>query len=220
MRVLCILILLISIKLNSQELNIGLMGGLSLLNGDYPSVRLKDTFTILANPGYGAFIRRPINEKLAIKGSVYFTRFRGDDRLIPRFIGVHTPSSINRSNMEIQLNAEYSAFRLPINSNKDISFYLQSGIVFSKTTVSGNDVNDDCPIINLGLPVGSGARLPIKEKYFVFAQFEFVQGLNDCFDGFVDLSRTRDVYYSVKIGISTLLAPEVKGDKNIGCPKF
>ncbi len=220
MRVLYILILLMSIKLNSQDLNVGLMGGLSLLNGDYPSVRLKDTFTLLANPGYGAFIRRPINEKLAIKGSVYFTRFSGDDRLIPRFIGTHIPSSINRANMEIQLNGEYTAFRLPINSKNEISFYLQSGIVFSKTTVSGNDVNDDCPILNLGIPFGGGGRLPFKEKYFLFAQFEYVQGLNDCFDGFVDLSKTKDVYYSLKIGISTLLAPEVKGVKNIGCPKF
>lgn len=220
MRVIVICALFLSLEIKSQEVNIGLLGGFSLLNGDYPSVRIKDTFTVLANPGLGAFLRRPLNEKFAVKGSVYFTRFKGDDRLMSRFIGVHTPSSINRANIELQLNGEYTAFYLPLNSNKNINFYLQSGIVFSKTTISGSDVHDDCPIINLGIPVGAGARMPIKDKYFVFAQFEYIQGLNDCFDGFVDLSKTNDVYYSFKVGISTSLNPVVGGNKNIGCPKF
>ncbi len=220
MRVLFLLAFLFSIDLLSQDINVGLIGGLSLLNGDYPSVGTKDSFTILASPGFGAFLRRPLNEKWAIKGSVYFTRFKGDDRLIPRFVGVHTPSSINRANMELQLNAEYTAFRLPLSSNSDISFYLQSGIVFSKTTVSDNDVNDECPIVNLGIPVGAGIRMPVKEKYSLFAQFEYVQGLNDCFDGYVDPSKVKDVYYSLKLGISTLLTPEVGNGKNIACPKF
>jgi len=220
MRVVFFLALLFSLDLKSQEFNVGFIGGLSLLDGDYPSIRTKDTFTVLASPGFGVFLHRPINEKLAFKTSVYFTRFKGDDRLIPRYVGVHTPSSINRANIELQLNAEYTLFRLPLNSTTDLSFYLQSGIVFSKTTVSGNDVNDNCPVVNLGIPIGGGVRMPIKEKYSLFAQAEFVQGMNDCFDGFVDLSKVKDVYYSLKFGISTLFTPVTGNAKNISCPKF
>lgn len=219
MRFFITLFLFSTFRLYSQDINVGLLGGMTLLNGDYPSVRLKDSFKILANPGIGAFMRFPVKNNFFIKASVYLTKFSGDDSLIPRFIGFHNPSRIKRGNTELQINAEYIPFKIPVKQSQ-IDFFVQSGVVLSKTNVSGSDVNDDCPIVNLGIPFGAGARYPIAPKVILFGQFEFVQGLNDCFDGFIDLAKIKDVYYSIKIGVSTLITPEVKGAGRVECPKF
>jgi hypothetical protein len=222
MRILFILLLLVgtSSVSKSQNFEIGALGGGTLFIGDYPSYRLTDSIRILASPGFGIFFRKPFSDRLALRGSVYFTRFRGDDALIPRFIGVHNPPSINRPNTEFQFQAEYTPLVLGRESLRPISFFLIAGFGFSKTTISDSEASEECPIVNLIVPFGGGIRMPITEKIKVFAQLEGVQGLNDCLDGFIDPSKTKDFYYSFKVGVSTTISPVTNRSGEIGCPSF
>ncbi len=204
----------------SQDFYIGGILGATVFGGDYPSYRLKDSFKVLASPGFGVFFGKPINEKLDVKASIYTFHIKGDDNLDPARVGFHTVSIINRPNIEAQFSAQYAPFTLWKGSKLPISFFVSGGFGFSKTTISDSDISDKCPVINLIVPLGMGLKTTIKENYHVFAQLEYVQGLNDCIDGVADFKNRNDTYSSFKIGIARSITPVVGNGKSIGCPTF
>jgi hypothetical protein len=207
--------------LYSQDIQVGIMGGMTLFQGDYPSYRFKDTFTILAKPGFGLFLVSPINDKLNIKGSIYFTTFSGDDRLKPPLTGIRTPSSINYPAVELLITGEYT----PVEFNlftRPSGLYLLGGFGFSKTSFKNNVVDDSCPIVNIVLPFGLGIRSRISDMIGMFLQVESVHALNDCLDGMKGFTSTKDVYSSLKVGLTYGIHSESNRQfgKNIGCPRF
>lgn len=217
----CLIFILYLNSTSGQDIQIGAIGGMTLFQGDYPSYRLKDTFTVLANPGFGFFIRKPINDKLSIKGSFYLTSFEGDDALDPNLVGLRTPSSFKYPAGELLITAEYAPIHFELAS-RPVDIYGLGGIGFSKTTFKNSVIDDDCPIVNLVLPLGLGIRSKISDLLTLSLQFESVRGLNDCLDGFKGLSKTNDVYSSLKLGLSYGLSAtgSSSNGKMIGCPTF
>lgn len=209
------------ISLYSQDIQVGIMGGLTVFQGDYPSYRFKDTFTILAKPGFGLFLVSPFNEKLNIKGSIYFTTFSGDDRLKPILTGIRTPSSINYPAVELLITGEYTPLELSL-FNRSFGLYVLGGFGFSKTSFKNNVVDDSCPIVNIVLPFGLGFRTRINDMIGMFIQMESTHALNDCLDGMKGFTSTKDVYSSLKVGLTYGIHRETSNQfgKNIGCPRF
>ncbi len=204
----------------AQNFQVGAMGGASLLDGDYPSYRFDDTFSILANAGFGVFLRRPITDRFGIKGSLFFTSFSGNDELDPVNLGFRTPSSFKYPVIELQLTLDFSIFSIRIAS-KPIDLYLIGGIGFTKTTIHSVFTEGSCPVVNLSIPVGGGIRMPINENIGIFLQGEMVQGLNDCLEGYAGPTGAKDLYGSMKLGVSYSITPSYSGSgKSIGCPRF
>jgi Domain of unknown function (DUF6089) len=217
----CVIFILYMNIASGQDIQIGAMGGMTLFQGDYPSFRLKDTFTILANPGFGFFLRKPINDRLSIKGSFYLTAFEGDDALDPNLVGLRTPSSFKYAASELLITAEYAPLQFELGGHQT-DVYGLGGVGFSKTTFKNSVIDDGCPVVNLVLPIGIGIRSKISDLLTLSIQFESVHALNDCLDGFKGLSKTNDVYSSLKLGLSYGLSATGSSlnGKSIGCPTF
>ncbi|MBK9931733.1 MAG: outer membrane beta-barrel protein [Saprospiraceae bacterium] len=216
---LVLFLILYSLDSKAQDVQVGLIGGMTIYQGDFPSYRLKDTLTILANPGFGIFLRKPIGEKLAVKGSIYFSQFEGDDSLDPSLLGFRNPSFFKYPMSEFTITADYRLFA--INQYKrPIEFFVLGGFGFSKSTVSNQDIAADCPILNLILPLGAGIRTKINDNINMSLHFEQVLTNSDCLDGFKGLNSANDTYSSLKVGISYSFAPVTGNSKNIGCPTF
>lgn len=217
----CLIFIICLNSISGQDIQIGAIGGMTLLQGDYPSYRFKETFKILANPGFGFFIRKPINERISIKGSFYLTSFEGDDALDPNLVGLRTPSSFKYPAGELLITVEYAPIQFELGSHQ-VDIYGLGGAGFSKTTFKNSVIDDGCPIVNLVLPLGLGARAKISDLLTLSIQFEYVQALNDCLDGFKGLSKTNDVYSSLKLGLSYGLSAtgSSMNGKMIGCPTF
>ncbi len=214
-----VVVVLSSTAAIAQTFQVGAMGGATLLVGDYPSYSFDNAFKILANPGFGLFLRRPIQKNLGVKASLYATSFQGDDRLYPINLGSRNPSLFKYPVVEMQITADYSPFGVRLASRL-IRFYLLAGIGFTKTSIKV-PVDNDCPVVNLSIPAGLGIRTDINEKMTFFIQAEYVQGLNDCLEDYAGPTNTKDLYGSIKLGVAYLVAPNYYGTgRNIGCPRF
>lgn len=215
------LLSLVSTRALGQNIQIGGMVGATLLQGDYPSYSFGDTFRILANPGFGLFIRRPVSESFGMKASVYFSSFAGDDRLGGTQLGTRTPIDFKYPFMEFQITGEYYPFHFNF-IKRQASFYVLSGVSATKTTISNTDVSDECPLFNLNIPFGGGIRLQINELLQASLQAEVSMSFSDCLDGYHGFTNVKDLYSSIKFGISYGIVPEAnKGKgKSIGCPTF
>lgn len=206
---------------DAQNIQIGGMLGGTVLQGDYPSYSFGDTFRILVNPGFGLFIRRPFSNYFGIKASVYFSKFAGDDRLDPDLFGARTPSEFKYPMMEFQITGEY--FPLHFNlGQKPTSMYLLSGFSAVKTTINNTDISDECPLFNLNIPFGGGFRMQVSDLLQLSLQAEVSMSLSDCLDGYIGPTKVKDIYSSVKFGISYGIVAEGNHGKGsaIGCPKF
>ncbi|MDZ4707870.1 MAG: hypothetical protein SH818_05655 [Saprospiraceae bacterium] len=212
---------LIFTRSTGQNIQIGGMLGATLLQGDYPSYSFGDTFRILANPGFGIFIRRPVNQSFGIKASVYFSSFAGDDHLNPVLLGSRTPTDFKYSFMEFQVSGEYYPFHFNF-IQRQASFFVMSGISATKTTINNTDISEDCPLFNLNIPFGGGFRLQVSELLQATLQAEVSMSFSDCLDGYHGFTNVKDLYSSIKLGISYGIVPEAnKGKgKSIGCPAF
>lgn len=212
---------LISTRSHGQNIQIGGMVGMTLLQGDYPSYSFGDTFRILANPGFGLFIRRPVNNNFGIKASVYFSSFAGDDHLDPVLLGARTPTDFKYPFMEFQVTGEYYPFHFNF-IQRPTAFYLLSGLSATKTTINNTDISDECPLFNLNIPFGGGVRMQVSELLQMSLQAEVSMSFSDCLDGYKGFTNVKDLYSSIKFGISYGIVPEAnKGKgKSIGCPTF
>ncbi len=215
------LFLLADLSLFAQNIQLGLTGGMSVLQGDYPSYRFKDSIRILANPGFGLLIRRPIGTNAGLKASVYFSSFEGDDRLDPELFGTRTPSRFKYPFIELHLSGDFSMFHFNL-ANRQVDFFLLAGLGAVKTTINNTDISDDCPIFNLVLPAGAGMRVHLSELLQVSLHAETNLSFSDCLDGYHGPTNVKDKYTSLKLALSYGIVPEASKGKgrNIGCPKF
>ncbi|MBK7608138.1 MAG: hypothetical protein IPI18_13400 [Saprospiraceae bacterium] len=126
---LVLFLILYSLDSKAQDVQVGLIGGMTIYQGDFPSYRLKDTLTILANPGFGIFLRKPIGEKLAVKGSIYFSQFEGDDSLDPSLLGFRNPSFLNILCLNLR-SLPISDFLQLTNTSDLLSFLSLVALVF------------------------------------------------------------------------------------------
>ncbi len=216
------LLLLSGPSLLAQNIQLGVTGGMTVFQGDYPSYRLKDSIRILANPGFGLFIRRPIGTSAGVKASVYFSSFEGDDRLDPNLFGIRTPSSFKYPFIEFQISGDFSPFHFNL-ANRQVDFFVLAGAGVAKTTINNTDISDDCPIFNLVIPAGAGMRIYLSELLQASLHLETNRSFSDCLDGFHGpTTNVKDMYTSLKLAISYGIVPEASKGKgrNIGCPRF
>jgi len=208
-------------EIKGQNIQIGGMVGMTLLQGDYPSYSLGDSFRILANPGFGIFLRRPFNQNFGLKASVYFSSFEGDDRLDPVLLGTRTPSEFKYPFMEFQVTGEY----FPLHFNllrRPASLFVLSGFSATKTTINNTDISDECPLFNLSIPLGTGLRIQLSELLQATLLAEVTRSFSDCLDGYKGFTKVKDIYSSIKFGISYGIVAEgnTGRGKAIGCPTF
>lgn len=208
-------------SLLAQNIQLGLTGGMTVLQGDYPSYRLKDSIRILANPGFGLFIRRPIGTRAGVKASVYFSSFEGDDRLDPKLLGTRTPSRFKYPFIEFQISGDFSPIHFNL-ANRLVDFFILAGAGAVKTTINNTDISDDCPIFNLAIPAGAGMRIYLSELLQASLHMETNLSFSDCLDGYHGPTNVKDMYTSLKLAISYGIVPEASKGKgrNIGCPRF
>lgn len=208
-------------SLLAQNIQLGVTGGMTVMQGDYPSYRLKDSIRILANPGFGLFIRRPIGANAGVKASAYFSSFEGDDRLDPNLFGTRTPSSFKYPFIELQIAGDFSPLHFTL-ANRQVDFFILAGAGAVKTTINNTDISDDCPIFNLVIPAGAGMRIYLSELLQATLHLETNLSFSDCLDGYHGPTNVKDMYTSLKMAISYGIVPEASKGKgrNIGCPKF
>ncbi|HNR08196.1 MAG TPA: hypothetical protein PKM27_12830 [Saprospiraceae bacterium] len=208
-------------SLLAQPVQLGVTAGMTVMQGDYPSYRLKDSFRILANPGFGLFIRRPIGSNAGVKASAYFSSFEGDDSLDPDLNGTRVPSRFKYPFIEIQISGDFSPFHFNL-ARRQVDFFVLAGAGAVKTTINNTDISDDCPIFNLVIPAGAGMRIHLSEQLQASLHAETNLSFSDCLDGYHGLTNVKDMYTSLKLAISYGIVPEAgkSNGRNIGCPRF
>lgn len=188
--ILAILLCLLSSgwKAQAQALEVGVIGGLSIYNGDFSPVNWEQYFEDL-NPAFGVFGRYELNRTFAARLQATYTRLSADagrNTTTPYQEG----SAFRSSLAELSLKLEITPFRLYWFKNAEIQPFLTGGaavyrfnpeifldgrwIEVQPLGTEGQGAPEQPPLYDrtqLSIPLGVGVRLNLNNRLSIGAEF-------------------------------------------------
>lgn len=214
----CILFISVSAALTAQKTEIGLMGGVSLYNGDLAPLEYID-YLKEVNPAFGIFGRVNINPYFSVRAGLTQAKVTGDD------INAFPNRGLNfRSNItELAFTGEFSPFQLGGQRARVVTApYLYGGVAvyrFNPQTLYDNNWIDLRPLgtegqglpgyeepyslTQIAVPLGAGIKFTFRQSWSLGIEFGARKLFTDHLD---DVSSAEVNYLDVLTGNGTLAA--------------